>query len=139
LEDRKGNIWFGTIGAGVYRYDGKLFTNFTTKDGLVSDRVGCIYEDKAGNVWFGTEGGASRYDGKSFRNFTTKEGLPNNDINTIVEDNTGKFWFGTRSLSEKRAEPTGSRVGNGLIRLAPRWCLGNPKFARSRASPPSRW
>jgi hypothetical protein len=27
LEDAKGNIWFGS-GAGVYRYDGKIITDF---------------------------------------------------------------------------------------------------------------
>ncbi len=80
----------------MYRYDGKSFTNLTTKEGLANDRVGCFYEDKAGNIWIGTEGGASRYDGKSFRNFTTKDGLTNNDINSILEDKTGKFWFATR-------------------------------------------
>src|SRR3984957_9514162 len=75
LEDSKGNLWFGSIGSGVYCYDGKSFTNFTTGDGLINNRVSCIYEDKAGNIWFGTENGASCYDGKSFRNFTTKDGL----------------------------------------------------------------
>src|SRR6187402_2138558 len=29
LEDRKGNFWFGSIGSGVYYYDGKSFQNFT--------------------------------------------------------------------------------------------------------------
>lgn len=96
LEDRKGNLWFGTIGAGVYRYDGQTFTNFTTKDGLASDRLGCIYEDDKGVIWFGTDGGISKYDGKIFQNFTTKEGLLDNDINSIIQDETGKFWIGTR-------------------------------------------
>lgn len=96
LEDRKGNFWFGSIGSGVYYYDGKSFQNFTTKEGLVNNRVTNIYEDKNDNIWFGTEGGASRYDGEFFQNFTTKEGLPNNDVNSIIEDKTGKFWFGTR-------------------------------------------
>lgn len=96
LEDRKGNFWFGSIGAGVYYYDGKDFRNYTTKDGLANDRVTYLYEDKKGNIWFGTEGGASCYDGKTFRNYTTKDGLPNNDVNSIIEDRTGKIWFGTR-------------------------------------------
>jgi sugar lactone lactonase YvrE len=96
LEDRKGNLWFGTRDSGVYFYNGKSFQHFTTKDGLGSNSALHIYEDKAGNIWFGTGGGASRYDGKSFRNFTTKDGLPNNDINTIMEDRSGKIWFGTR-------------------------------------------
>ena len=32
LQDKTGNLWFCTSGEGVYRYDGKSFTNFTTKD-----------------------------------------------------------------------------------------------------------
>lgn len=96
IEDRKGNFWFGNYGSGVYYYDGKSFQHFTTKDGLINNRVFTIYEDKTGNIWFGTNGGASRYDGKSFRNFTTTEGLSNNIVTTIIEDKTGKFWVGTR-------------------------------------------
>jgi ligand-binding sensor domain-containing protein len=97
LEDRKGNLWFGTRDSGVYRYDGKTFQHFTTKQGLATNYGALhLYEDKAGNIWFGTVRGACRYDGKSLRNFTTKDGLPSNDINTIMEDKTGKLWFGTR-------------------------------------------
>ncbi len=33
LEDRSGQLWFGTYG-GVSRYDGQTFTTFTTDDGL---------------------------------------------------------------------------------------------------------
>lgn len=118
LEDRKGNFWFASVGSGVYYYDGKAFQNFTTKNGLASNRVTHIYEDKAGNIWFGTEGGASRYDGKYFKNFKmSSAGLPStadsvhvsayqqtipanswmhNDVDAIIEDNSGKFWFATR-------------------------------------------
>ena len=96
IEDTKGNIWFGTIGAGVYLYDGKKFTNITTKDGLVHNAVKCIIEDKAGNVWFGTQGGLSKYDGSTFTNFMTEEGLIDADVNSIAEDENGNFWLGTR-------------------------------------------
>lgn len=110
LEDRKGKFWFSSVGSGVYCFDGKSFRNFTTKDGLASDRVTAIYEDKTGVIWFGTDRGASRYDGMSFRNYRTNEaapsfmtvatigGVPNNDhtdVNSILEDKTGKFWFST--------------------------------------------
>jgi len=92
LEDRKGNLWFGTRDSGVYHYDGKSFQHFTTKDGLASNTTIHLYEDKAGNIWFG----ASRYDGKFFRNFTTKDGFPSNSIRLLLEDKTGKLWFGAQ-------------------------------------------
>lgn len=96
LEDRTGNIWFGTVGGGIYLYDGISFTNITTKDGLVNDSIGCFMEDKAGNIWIGTQDGISKYDGKTFTNFEIEGGQTNNDVNSIVEDKTGKLWIGTR-------------------------------------------
>ncbi len=96
LEDRKGNLWFASIGSGVYHYDGKFFKNFTTNDGLAGNEVTCIYEDKTGNIWFGANGGASCYDGKSFRKLTTKDGFPSNSIRSLLEDKTGKLWFGAQ-------------------------------------------
>ena len=111
LEDRKGSFWFGTIGSGVYYYDGISFQNFTTREGLFNNEIGFIYEDKAGHIWFGGNGGASRYDGNSFRNYmingdsmiedSTGKTFPDftrpaNEVNSIIEDKTGRFWFGTR-------------------------------------------
>ncbi len=95
LQDKTGNLWFGTYGWGVSRYDGKSFTNFTEKEGLSNNFVWSILEDKTGNLWFGTKGGVCRYDGKTFTNFTEKEGLSNNVVNAILEDKTGNLWFGT--------------------------------------------
>lgn len=48
LQDKAGNIWFSTSGEGVYRFDGKSFANFTTKDGLTSNDVSAIIEDLTG-------------------------------------------------------------------------------------------
>ena len=91
LEDRKGNLWFGTRDSGVYCYNGKSFLHYTTRQGLASNMALHIYEDRAGNIWFG----ASRYDGKSFQNFTTKDGLPHNGGTAIMEDKAGKLWIAT--------------------------------------------
>jgi ligand-binding sensor domain-containing protein len=94
LEDRKGNLWFGSKDSGVYLLPSgqTTFQHFTTKDGLASNMALHIYEDKAGNIWFGS----SRYDGKTFRNFTTKDGFPSNSIRLLLEDKTGKLWFCTQ-------------------------------------------
>nr|MDQ6901935.1 ATP-binding protein [Bacteroidota bacterium] len=95
-KDRIGNLWFGTNGGGVSRYDGKDFTNYTTAQGLANNIIWCINEDKEGNLWFGTDGsGVSKFDGEKFTTYTTREGLPGNVIYTILEDNAGNLWFGS--------------------------------------------
>jgi len=54
--DKTGNLWFGTQGGGVSRYDGKSFTNFTTAQGLANNTVLSITEEKTGNPVLGTYG-----------------------------------------------------------------------------------
>lgn len=104
--DKNGNLWFGTGGGGVSRYDGARFTTFTNKQGLGGNVVSCILPDKNGNLWFGTaEGGATRYDGVTFTTFTTEDGLAHNDVRSIVEDKTGRLWFATRGGGISCYEP----------------------------------
>lgn len=101
LQDRAGNLWFGTTGEGVYRYDGKSFTNFTTKDALNSNTVWSILEDRAGDIWFGTAAGVCRYDGKTFTRIpisvTNGSSLypAENSAWSIMQDKSGMFWFST--------------------------------------------
>ncbi len=66
VQDRAGNIWFATTLQGVYRYDGRKFTNFTVKDGLSSDCTTTIMEDKDGAIWVGSDNGACKFNGQSF-------------------------------------------------------------------------
>jgi ligand-binding sensor domain-containing protein len=92
IQDRKGNIWIASW-EGIFRYDGKSFTNITSK--VSSARFFSVLEDSKGNLWFGSIGsGIYYYDGKSFQNFTTKDGLLNNDVGSIYEDKKGNIWFG---------------------------------------------
>jgi ligand-binding sensor domain-containing protein len=66
LQARNNHYWFGSNDRGAYRYDGKSLVNFTTKDGLVSNRIRGIQEDKSGNVYFTTYEGISKFDGRTF-------------------------------------------------------------------------
>lgn len=96
LQDKKGNIWFGTNGGGVSKFDGNAFTHYTTSEGLTDNGVWSILEDRKGNLWFGTAGnGVSKFDGRSFTNFTENEGLGNNVVFSMLEDKNGNIWFGT--------------------------------------------
>ncbi|MBX7052772.1 MAG: hypothetical protein K1X54_12100 [Flavobacteriales bacterium] len=70
-EDNNGNIWVGTVDAGVWKYDGTKLTNYTTKDGLTSNAVNTIFKDKNGELWFGTDShGICKFNGSSFFEFS---------------------------------------------------------------------
>lgn len=95
LQDKDGNLWFGTGGEGVYRFNGKTFINFTTKDGLSSNYVNAIIQDRKGNILFGTGRGLSKYDGKLFGSYPGMDSISKMTIACLLEDRKGKLWFGT--------------------------------------------
>jgi ligand-binding sensor domain-containing protein len=118
LQDKAGNLWFGTTGGGVYKYDGKTFTQFTIADGLNSNTVWSMLEDKEGNIWIGTNKGLCRYDARLndevgqgkvfsailihanfdnllFNNASNNNSILKNEIWSMMQDKNGKIWFGT--------------------------------------------
>ncbi|MBK7407439.1 MAG: helix-turn-helix domain-containing protein [Saprospirales bacterium] len=96
MEDSQGDIWIGTNTAGVSRFDGATFTQFTEQEGLGYNRVWAMHEDSGGNIWFGTgSGGVSRFKDRSFVHFTDIQGLSNNKIRSVLEDSQGSLWFAT--------------------------------------------
>ncbi|MBC7449615.1 MAG: hypothetical protein H7330_16305, partial [Hymenobacteraceae bacterium] len=52
LQDHRGLLWIGT-GDGLYRYDGTVFTRFTTAEGLAENYVSSLLEDQSGRLWIG--------------------------------------------------------------------------------------
>lgn len=108
LIDKEGNIWFTTTKEGVFKYNGKTFKNFTTKDGLCSNNVWSVIEDNNAVLWFATAKGLCSFDGNNFTNILLPKGdseerspltgLPSRQTNvasTIIQDNNGDFWIGT--------------------------------------------
>ena len=109
LEDKQGNIWFGTTGEGVYKYDGDTFTQFTKLNGLQSNAVYSLLEDTNGIIWIGTtEGLCKIINGKiekvavarnTFSLNTNNSYYTNqstkNTVWSLLQDNSGKIWVGT--------------------------------------------
>lgn len=114
FKDTAGNLWFGTFGNGVSKYDGKSFTNFSSAHGLAHNLINSIAEDSKGNIWFNTFGGVSKYDGVSFKNFTTAHGLPYNDVLQLLEDRQGNIWL-TTSKGLCRYLPAKNDTADGIF------------------------
>lgn len=93
-QDRNGNILIAASFAGIFRYDGKSFTNLTNKIGSL--RFWDVLEDRRGNLWIATtDSGVYCYNKKSFQHITTKDGLVDNRVMDIYEDRAGNIWFAT--------------------------------------------
>lgn len=133
FQDSRGHLWFGTIGEGVVRYDGKTLTYFSSPDGFHQNTVYAINEDKNGNLWFGTDQGVYKYGaagapGKSlptgvaaqagFRNYNQKDGLSQLDITRkgILVDQSGRIWIGTHGGVFKY-NPSADTVGGQSFSL----------------------
>jgi len=110
IEDADGNLWFGSYGEGLYKYDGKLFVHFGMEQGLNSKTIYSILQDKTGNVWVGTNKGLNRFDGNKFLSIpivlsnNTSSYLSNsnniitpteNAVWSMMQDKNGTIWFGT--------------------------------------------
>ena len=119
VQDNQGNIWFGTQYSkpiatfppgttpdpninkqpegGIYRYNGKSWQKFTTKDGLSSTDVQKIIKDRQGNIWFEHNQSLSRYDGENWKIFTRADGITGTYIESLFVDKAGNIWAGTDS------------------------------------------
>jgi ligand-binding sensor domain-containing protein len=106
LQDKAGNLWFGTTENGLYKYDGKSFSRFLVADGLISNNIFCMLEDRDGKIWIGTTAGLCLYDGKTFTKIEIPlpKNLPPNKsdlyrnshwVFSIMQAKSGKLWFAT--------------------------------------------
>ena len=105
MQDKAGNLWFGTSDNGLYKYDGKSFRQFLVADGLNSNSINDILEDKDGKIWIGTKEGVCLYDGETFAKIQIPlpKNLPPNKnelyqthiVHDMMQDKSGKLWFVT--------------------------------------------
>jgi ligand-binding sensor domain-containing protein/serine phosphatase RsbU (regulator of sigma subunit) len=95
LEDKKGNIWFGTDKGGIYKYimsESRMVFYDLVREGISSNTVSCFYEDSKGRIWVGTWGGGiAFFDGETLRKFDVRNGLKASKIYDIIEDVEGNI------------------------------------------------
>lgn len=98
-----GDIWIGTLEAGLYRLAGgkERMIHYTSREDspaqLVSNQINVIHEDSEGFYWLGTATGLHRLDPSTDElvTFTMEAGLPNNFINGILAEGDSALWIST--------------------------------------------
>ena len=97
-EDREGNYWVGTGGAGLAMIRATCLKPVAPPppDGWQGRAELSMLADHEGALWVGTEGaGVYRYQNGEWTNFAATSGLSNPYVWSLAEDSTGNVWAGT--------------------------------------------
>jgi len=126
-KDRSGNLWFGTNGNGLVRFDPRSgrYTTYvhdaSNQRSLNHNRVTALRVDRDGTVWVATDFGLSRWEPAS-EEFSTFSPQPKSLIQyrSIAEDGNGALWLATSSRGVHRFDPSTStfRVFDAELRAA---------------------
>lgn len=95
LADRKGNLWTGTGGQGLWRTrvagpHAPVLERTTSLTGLLGDGVYSLLEDRDGNIWAGTTEGLNRITPRTIEQIIDL-GL----VRAVDTDAAGRVWVGT--------------------------------------------
>jgi ligand-binding sensor domain-containing protein/signal transduction histidine kinase len=99
-EDTKGNLWFGTWGEGLNRFDrvSNKFTRYTSAEGLPNDIVYGILPDDQGNLWISTNHGLARFNPeiRMWKEYEVSDGVQSTEFRrgAYHKGRSGRFYFG---------------------------------------------
>ena len=93
--DSKGDVWAGTWGGGLSRFDGKSWTTYTTVEGLPGNHIFMLHIDTQGKLWIGTNKGLAQWQNGKYKVMTTAEGLFDNAVFSMATTSDGGMWLGS--------------------------------------------
>lgn len=107
--DRRGRIWAGTNGEGLYLLDALrsqvLPRHLAERDGLSGALVRELLEDRDGNLWVGTQAGLTRITEASITTARVRADASAENITRLAAAGDGAVW---------------AQSPNGLVRFTPR-------------------
>jgi ligand-binding sensor domain-containing protein len=103
-------VWCGTWGAGLARFDGKKWQNYTMADGLPGNHIHMLNRDPSGRLWIGTNNGIAildgdKIEGKKLKVLTTADGLFSNAVFSMATAPDGSKWLGSFGGVTRLAAP----------------------------------
>lgn len=94
--DQQGQVWAGTWGGGLSRFDGKRWTTYTTGEGLPGNHIFVLHVTAKGLLWIGTNNGLVTWrNGKFSKPLTTADGLFANGVFSMATTEDGAMWLGS--------------------------------------------
>jgi len=91
---RSGEVWVGTWGGGLSRFDGRRWQTYTVADGLPGNHVFALAQDPGANIWVGTSNGLAKFDGRRFVPYGRADGLYSDVVFSIAFGTDGSAWIG---------------------------------------------
>lgn len=95
--DSDDNLWITTSTAGLIKKSDNYIRQFTTKEGLISNKTLAVHEDKNHHLWVGTDVGIMKIYKDDYVNITEQFNLPKLSVNAFLEDRKGNIFIGTNT------------------------------------------
>ena len=111
-KDRRGNLWFGTRGNGLVRFDPRsgryrIYAHVASDPRTLSyDNIGALWIDRGGTLWVATDFGLNRFDPatEEFRRYSPQP-KSLTQYRSIAEEPGGVLWLATSSHGLHRFDP----------------------------------
>ena len=107
LVDKEGELWVGTQGGGVNRYNHEknIFTHYKNKAddkrSISNNDILSIFQDSKGQIWVGTENGLNLFNAQTetftqfIHNPEDSSSISEIAVLSILEDREKRMWVGT--------------------------------------------
>ncbi len=93
--DKHQNLWIASYKGALQLKKDSVIHHYTTRDGLLSNKVNRIAVDHLNHVWLATDRGINRYDGKQWYSYKLSEPYSKHNCTSITSGKTGRIWVGT--------------------------------------------
>ena len=124
-EDAAGNLIVGTLGGGVFWFDGAgKARRFASAEGLSNDYILALATDREGSLWVGTDGGGLNRIRR--QHFATVEATRGQVVQAVAQDEAGTLWVGYNGGGLSRfSNGEVEQFDEGLLRLPVRAVLSD--------------
>ncbi len=95
LQDREGNLWFGSKSNGVSKLNSERFKIYKSEADIPYPAVNAVFRDSRNRLWLGTRGGIAIWNGADRKFVKDKDGLSSEVISDFDEDKNGTIYIGT--------------------------------------------